>query len=283
MLPRTKRSFKISESSIDETSLRGQRRDPSVKLNRFHRNNFLVFSDAVMIVNLFESFCCHLKCLSLIMALFLYNPWNNVLKSVFPPTDEEMRIFEFILDSFEDVLYLSSPRYLIKSLPLVKMLVFDSGTSGWQPDWLNFRCPTNGGARLPGVLPNGNRKWETTICNPQGNHETLMNRQLSSCLRSLSGGHHHWVRCSSTWQCCDDDAHDSCSWNLQKDATCPWDVNLQGLILLNIDFANILISLICFVSVSLEPPLKEHPFETSAAQTGHVNMRTWMCSHLSQV
>lgn len=134
MLPRTKRSFKISESSVDETSLRGQRCDPSVKLNRFHRNKFLVFSHAVMIVNLFESFCCHLKCLSLIMALFLYNPWNNVLKS--PNRKSEMRILKkFILDSFEDVdpLPIDLSRYLIKSLPLVKMLVFDSGTSGWPP------------------------------------------------------------------------------------------------------------------------------------------------------
>ena len=51
------------------------------KIEQVPLEQFLVFSHAVMIVNLFESFCCHLKCLSLIMALFLYNPWNNVLKS----------------------------------------------------------------------------------------------------------------------------------------------------------------------------------------------------------
>ena len=51
-LPRTKRSLKISESSAHETSPQGQRCDPSVKLNRFNWHKFLVFPDAVWIVNL---------------------------------------------------------------------------------------------------------------------------------------------------------------------------------------------------------------------------------------
>ena len=236
MLPRTKRSFMISESSVDETSLRGQRCDPSVRLNRFHWNKFLVFSHAVMIVNLFESFCCHLKCLSLIMALFLYNPQNNVLKSL--NRKSEMRIFEFILDSFkfEDVLYPS--RYLIKSSPLVKMLVFDSGTSGWQPDsFFSVALPMEGPVSpesYPTGTENGKPRFVTHRETMRSNFWLPWNSDEQAAFQLFAQP----VRWTSSlgqmlmiaWQCCDDDAHDKKSPGICLDATCPWDVNLQRLI-----------------------------------------------------
>lgn len=175
--------------------------------------------------------------------------------------------------------YLS--RYLIKSLPLVKMLVFDSGTSGWQPRLTDYPLPYQWRGPSPRSLTQREQKMGNHDLSPTGkpwgqtfdSHETLMNRQLSSCLRSLSGGHHHWVRCS--WL--PDNAvmmmlMTKSLLEFAKGCNLSLGCQFARINLLNTDFANFLISLICCVSMSPEPPLKEHPLRQVRRKQ---DMLTW--------
>lgn len=143
--------------------------------------------------------------------------------------------------------------------------------AGSQTHWNSVALPMEGPVS-PESYPTGTENGKARR-NSQGNHETLMNRQLSSCLRSLSGGHHHWVRCS--WL--PDNAVMMMPMTkrlLEFAKGCNLSLGCQfaRINLLNIDFANFLIPLIFCVSMSPEPPLKEHPLRQVRRKQ---DMLTW--------
>ena len=199
----------------------------------------------------------------------VYNPQNNVMKSPNRWRDADLQKFNF---------------GFIWRCPLpieVPYQVLTTGEDACLRFWdlrlaarlILFRCPT---------LPNGDRKWKSTkkpTGKPWNSDEQAAFQLFAQPVRWTSSLGQMLINLTMLWWWC---SWQKVSWNLLG-CNLSFGCQFARINLLNIDFANFLISLICCVSMSPEPPLKEHPFETSAAQTGHVNMRTWMCSHLSQV